>query len=410
MVKTPISLSRPPRDEAAPRRLSILGATGSVGASTADVVLGRPGAFVVEAVTGGTRVKELAETAIRLNARIAVIADPAAYPALVEALAGTGIEAAAGEAAVIEAASRPVDLVVAAIVGAAGLAPTIAAIDAGADIALANKECLVCAGAFFLERAAGRGVHVLPVDSEHNAIFQALESWNMPAVASITLTASGGPFRQWTVEAMRRASLAEALNHPRWSMGRKITIDSATMMNKGLEVIEAHYLFGLPPERLEVVVHPQSVVHGWITYADGSVLAQLGAADMRIPIGHCLGWPTRYPAVTRPFDLVEVGTLTFEKPDLGRFPALGLARAALSGGNRETNILNAANEIAVEAFLSGEIGFLDIAATVADTLDRQAGEAAMTAVDSVAAALAVDAEGRRLARDVIAGRRRLQAG
>ncbi len=409
-MKTPVSLGRAPLSEGATRRISILGATGSVGASTADVILGRPGAFLVEAVTAGTRARELAETAIRLGARIAVIADEGAYPALREALEGTGIEAAAGEAAVIEAASRPVDLVVAAIVGAAGLAPTIAAIDAGADIALANKECLVCAGAFFLGRAEAAGVHVLPVDSEHNAIFQALETENMPAVAAITLTASGGPFRQWPIEAMRRATIAEALNHPRWSMGRKITIDSATMMNKGLEVIEAHYLFGLPSEQLDVVIHPQSVVHGWITYADGSILAQLGAADMRIPIGHCLGWPKRHAAETKPFDLVSIGTLTFEKPDLERFPALGLARAALSSGNRDSNVLNAANEVAVEAFLSGEIGFLDIAATVAEALDRAASAAGLAPVDSVAAALAVDAEGRRLAREVIAARRRLAAG
>ena len=409
-MKTPVTLGRAPRTDGAPRRISILGATGSVGASTADVVLARPGAFTVEAVTGGSRVKELAEMAIRLGARIAVIAEPVAYLALVAALAGTGIEAAAGEAAIIEAAARPVDLVVAAIVGAAGLAPTIAAIDAGADIALANKECLVCAGAFFLARAEAAGVHVLPVDSEHNAIFQALETENMAAVAGITLTASGGPFRQWPIEAMRRATIAEALNHPRWSMGRKISIDSATMMNKGLEVIEAHYLFGVPADRLDVVVHPQSVVHGWITYADGSILAQLGAADMRIPIGHCLGWPKRYPAETKPFDLVQIGTLTFEKPDLERFPALGLARAALSGGNRDSNILNAANEVAVEAFLAGEIGFLDIAATVDDALGRSARVGGATVVDSVAAALAVDAEGRRLAREAIAGRRRLAAG
>ncbi|HWJ76196.1 MAG TPA: 1-deoxy-D-xylulose-5-phosphate reductoisomerase [Kaistia sp.] len=392
-----------------PRRISILGATGSVGASTADVILGRPDAFIVEAVTAGTRALELAEMAIRLKARIAVIADPNGYETLKAALAGTGIEAAAGEAAVIEAASRPVELVVAAIVGAAGLAPTIAAIDAGADIALANKECLVCAGTFFLARAEAAGVHVLPMDSEHNAIFQALEAENLPAVESITLTASGGPFRQSSIDVMRRATIAEALNHPRWSMGRKISIDSATMMNKGLEIIEAHFLFGLPSERLHVVVHPQSVVHGWISYADGSILAQLGAADMRIPIGHCLGWPGRFPATTKPFDLVSVGSLTFEKPDLERFPALSLARQALSGGNQSTNVLNAANEVAVGAFLAGEIGFLDIAATVAETLDRFAANNRSVPIDSVAAALAIDAEGRRVARGVIAARRQLEA-
>ncbi len=403
-MKSPVSLTRPARTGDAPRRISILGATGSVGASTVDVILGRPGDFEVEAVTAGTRAAELAELAIRLKARIAVVADPACYDALVEALAGTGIAAAAGEAAVIEAAARPVDLVVAAIVGAAGLAPTMAAIEAGSDIALANKECLVCAGSLFLGRAEAAGVHVLPVDSEHNAIFQALEAENMPAVKSITITASGGPFRSWTREAMQRASVAEALNHPRWSMGPKITIDSATTMNKGLEVIEAHHLFGLDGDRLEVVVHPQSVVHGWITYADGSVLAQLGAADMRIPISHCLAWPRRYATETKPFDLVQIGTLTFEKPDLERFPALALARSALSGGDRATNILNAANEVAVDAFLKGEIGFLDIAASVAETLDRLAGGSHLPAIDSVTAALAVDGEARRVARAMIGER------
>lgn len=396
------------RRSSEPRRISILGATGSVGASTVDVLLGRPDDFIVEAVTAASRARELADIARRLGARIAVVADPAAYGELAAALAGSGIAAAAGAQAVIEAAARPADLVVAAIVGAAGLAPTLAAIAAGADIALANKECLVCAGDLFFARALQAGVHVLPVDSEHNAIFQALEIDNMAAVERITLTASGGPFRQWPLEAMRRASVAEALKHPRWSMGKKISIDSATMMNKGLEIIEAHHLFGLSSDRLDVVVHPQSVVHGWVTYADGSILAQLGAADMRIPIAHCLAWPRRQRMATPPLDLLSVGALSFEKPDLERFPALALARSALSSGSRATNILNAANEVAVDAFLAGEIGFLDIAVTVEEAL--AAASAGAGVVDSVEAALLVDREGRERAREAIAARQAMGRG
>jgi len=388
-----------------PRRISIFGATGSVGGSTADVILQRRAEFEVEVVAARSRAAELAVLARRLGARIAVVGDETALPELRDALAGSGIEAAAGDAALMEAASRPVDLVVAAIVGAAGLAPTLAAIEAGADIALANKECLVCAGELFTARAHEAGIHVLPVDSEHNAIFQALESDNIHAVERITLTASGGPFRGWSAEAMGCVGIAEALNHPRWSMGPKISIDSATMMNKGLEVIEAHHLFAVESQRLDVLVHPQSVVHGFITYSDGSVLAQLGAADMRIPIAHCLGWPGRGAIATPRLDLAAIGSLTFEKPDLERFPALALARRALESGGWATNILNAANEVAVEAFLAGEIGFLDIAAVVAEALEIAAGSSGGSPIASVEAALAMDAEGRRLGRTGV-GRRR----
>ena len=402
---------RAPRHrDRSPRRVSILGVTGSVGVSAADVISQRRDAFAVEAVTAQSRVEELAQAARRLGARIAVIGDETRLGDLAAALAGSGIEAAAGEAAIVEAAGRPVDIVVAAVVGAAGLAPTLAAVRAGADVALANKECLVCAGELFIETARRAGVRILPVDSEHNAIFQALEADNCAAVEKITLTASGGPFRNWPLEAMRKADVADALKHPRWSMGPKITIDSATMMNKGLEVIEAHHLFAVEPERLEVLVHPQSVVHGLVTYADGSVVAQLGAADMRIPIAHCLAWPARAAVATPRLDLAAVGELTFEKPDLQRFPALGLARSALESGSWAANILNAANEVAVDSFLAGELAFLDIAAVVADALARAAGTLGGAPVGSVESALAMDAEGRRLAREETGRRRRQRTG
>ena len=402
---------RAPRHrDRSPRRVSILGVTGSVGVSAADVISQRRDAFAVEAVTAQSRVEELAQAARRLGARIAVIGDETRLGDLAAALAGSGIEAAAGEAAIVEAAGRPVDIVVAAVVGAAGLAPTLAAVRAGADVALANKECLVCAGELFIETARRAGVRILPVDSEHNAIFQALEADNCAAVEKITLTASGGPFRNWPLEAMRKADVADALKHPRWSMGPKITIDSATMMNKGLEVIEAHHLFAVEPERLEVLVHPQSVVHGLVTYADGSVVAQLGAADMRIPIAHCLAWPARAAVATPRLDLAAVGELTFEKPDLQRFPALGLARSALESGSWAANILNAANEVAVDSFLAGELAFLDIAAVVADALARAAGTLGGAPVGSVESALSMDAEGRRLAREETGRRRRQRTG
>ncbi|MCX5515302.1 1-deoxy-D-xylulose-5-phosphate reductoisomerase [Kaistia algarum] len=398
------------RRQSAVRTVSIFGATGSVGTSVADVILQRRGEFEVDVVTARSRVEELAAVARRLGARLAVIDDPSRLDALREALAGSGIEAAAGSAAMIEAASRPVDLVVAAVVGAAGLAPALAAVEAGIDVALANKECLVCAGELFMARAEAAGIRILPVDSEHNAIFQALEAENAQAVETITLTASGGPFRSWPEEAMRRATIADALKHPRWSMGPKITIDSATMMNKGLEVIEAHHLFAVESARLDVLVHPQSVVHGFITYCDGSILAQLGAADMRIPIAHCLGWPSRGAVATPRLDLAAVGSLTFEKPDLQRFPALSLARYALESGSWATNILNAANEVAVDSFLGGEIAFLDIASIVAESLDAAAGSLGGSAIASIDAALVMDAEGRRIAREAIGHRLRIRVG
>ncbi|BCP53677.1 1-deoxy-D-xylulose 5-phosphate reductoisomerase [Kaistia sp. 32K] len=401
MVRSPAIAAGWARADKARRTISVFGATGSVGRSTADVIQQHGDAFAVEVVTAQSRVDELAEMAVRLGARLAVIGDPERYEALRERLAGTGIDVAAGPAAIIEAASRPVDLVVAAIVGAAGLEPTLAAIEAGADIVLANKECLVCAGALFNRRAAAANVRILPADSEHNAIFQSLEAANVGAIERITVTASGGPFRTATLEEMRRATPAQALKHPRWSMGPKISIDSATLMNKGLELIEAHHLFGIESARLDVLVHPQSVVHGFVTYADGSTVAQLGAADMRIPISHCLSWPKRVAIATPRLDLATVGTLTFEKPDLERFPALSIARHALESGDWATNIVNAANEIAVEAFLAGAIEFLEIAATVEAVLERAVATVGGTEFATVDTVLALDAEGRRLAGELI---------
>jgi 1-deoxy-D-xylulose-5-phosphate reductoisomerase len=390
----------PPLSSGAPRRISILGATGSIGASTLAVIAERPADFAVVAVTGNDNAAKLAAIARDVDAGLAVIANPAAYAALKDALAGTGIEAGTGNAAVVDAASRPADLVIAAIVGAAGLAPTMAAIEAGTQVALANKECLVCAGDLFVGAARKAGMPILPVDSEHNAIFQALGGHPIETVEKIILTASGGPFRDWTVEAMAAASPQQALRHPNWSMGQKITIDSATMMNKGLEVIEAHHLFGLPDERVEILVHPQSAVHGIVAFRDGSMLAQISAPDMRTPIAHCLAWPERTSSGSTRLDLAALGTLSFERPDPRRFPALRLAREALAAGGWATNIMNAANEIAVEAFLRHRIGFLEIAELVEETVERAAGLSTKTP-DSTEAALDLDREGRRIALELM---------
>jgi 1-deoxy-D-xylulose-5-phosphate reductoisomerase len=385
-------------DLPAPRRVTILGATGSIGASTLAVIAERPGAYVIDAVTANANATLLAEIARTVGARLAVIADPAAFAELKDALAGTGISVAAGAEAVVEAAARPVDLVVAAIVGAAGLAPTYAAITAGSRIALANKECLVSAGDLFMKAARRAGVVILPIDSEHNTIFQLLDGRSTDAADRIVLTASGGPFRTWSLDEMVRATPAEALRHPNWSMGRKISIDSATLMNKGLELIEAHHLFGQPPDRLDVLIHPQSIVHGLIGFADGTMLAGLSPPDMRTPIAHCLAWPERSAPSVRQLRLESIGILSFEAPDLVRFPALGVARAALDVGGGATNILNAANEMAVAAFLADRIGFLEIAGIVEEALSVVAAPAAPA---TIAEAEALDAEGRRVAAGLV---------
>jgi 1-deoxy-D-xylulose-5-phosphate reductoisomerase len=380
-----------------PRTVTLLGATGSIGSSTADLLRRDPDRYAVEAVTAHRGAGALARLARELRARFAAVADPAAYDELKAELAGSGIEAAAGEAAIVEAAQRPADWVMAAITGAASLAPTLAAAERGATVALANKECLVCAGALFMRRAAANGATVLPVDSEHNAIFQALSAGRREDVRRIILTASGGPFRTWPLDAIRKVTVEQALKHPTWSMGPKVTIDSATLMNKGLELIEAHHLFGLAPQELDVVVHPQSIVHGLVEFRDGSVIAQLGSPDMRIPISHCLAWPVRMGTPAPRLDLARVATLTFEEPDLVRFPALGIARRALTAGGAAPTVLNAANEIAVREFVGGRLDFGGIPAVVEATLEDAQRRGEMAEPQSVEEALHVDHNARTLA-------------
>ena len=380
------------------RTITLLGATGSIGESATDVIKAAPEAFSVHAVTAHTNGAKLAETARQLGARHAVIADEAGLPALREGLSGSGITVAAGLAAIEAAAAEPVDMVLSAIVGAAGLRATCAAIKSGSDIALANKECLICAGSAFMALAREHGVRVLPVDSEHNALYQLLDGREAADIGTYTLTASGGPFRTWEAERIAQATPKQAVSHPTWSMGAKISVDSATLMNKGLELIEAHHLFGISPDSLDVLVHPQSVVHALITFRDGSIHAELGPADMRRPIGYCLHWPQRVGEPVSTLDLAAVAQLTFEKPDLARFPALGLAIGALRQGGGAATVLNAANEVAVEAFLSGQVAFtaipeiVDIALTAADS------EGLLSRPETIDEALELDAVARRLAR------------
>lgn len=357
----------------APRTVTILGSTGSIGCSTIDLIGRQPDRFDVIALTANTNAELLADQAKRLGAGFAVIADPSRYRALSDALSGTGIECAAGAEALVEAAGRRSDWAMAGIVGAAGLAPTLAAVSRGAIVGLANKECLVCAGSLFMREVEASGATLLPVDSEHNAIYQVFASDAPGSIEKIVLTASGGPFRTWPVADIARAIPDEAVAHPNWDMGAKISVDSATMMNKGLELIEAHHLFGLPAERIEIVVHPQSIVHSMVAYVDGSVLAQLGTPDMRIPISYALAWPERMKTPSDRLDLSAVGRLDFEEPDPVRFPALRLAREALIAGGAAPTVLNAANEVAVERFLDGRIGFLDIARIVEAVLEAFSG-------------------------------------
>ena len=385
------------RPAASVRSITILGATGSVGVSTVDLIKRTPDRYRVEAVTARRNAAALAKIAREIDARLAVVADPGAYDELKQALAGSGIEAAAGEGGLLEAAQRPADWLMAAISGAVGLKPTLAAIERGATVALANKECLVCAGGLFMRRAAATGATVLPVDSEHNAIFQALGAGPREDVRRIILTASGGPFRTWSLEAIKAATPEQALKHPNWSMGPKITIDSASLMNKGLEVIEAFHLFALKPEEIDVLVHPQSVVHGLVEFRDGSVVAQLGSPDMRIPIAHCLAWPKRIDGPAARLDLAKIRDLTFEAPDLVRFPALALARRVLQTGGAAPTVFNAANEVAVAEFLGGRIGFTAITALVEATLDAAAGRSMLAEPGDIDAALAVDHNARSLA-------------
>jgi 1-deoxy-D-xylulose-5-phosphate reductoisomerase len=386
---------------AALRSLTILGATGSVGTSTIDLIKRNPARYRVEAVTARRNAAALAKIARQVHARVAAVGDPSVYAELKSALSGSGIEAAAGAEALVEAALRPADWVMGAISGAVGLKPTLAAIERGATVALANKECLVCAGGLFMRAAAKAGATVLPVDSEHNAIFQSLGAGRRADVKRIILTASGGPFRTWTRAQIDAATPEQALRHPNWSMGPKITVDSASLMNKGLELIEAHHLFAMPSEEIDVLVHPQSVVHGLVEFCDGSVIAQLGPPDMRVPIAHCLAWPERIDGPAPRLDLAAHGQLTFEAPDFDRFPALRLAREVMATGGAAPTVLNAADEIAVGEFIAGRIGFSAIPALVEATLEKAAARGLLAEPDSVEAAIAVDHSARSLARDLL---------
>jgi 1-deoxy-D-xylulose-5-phosphate reductoisomerase len=386
------------------RRITLLGATGSVGASAVDVIAADPERFEVHAVTARSNGAKLAETARRLRARRAVVADEGSLASLREGLAGTGIAADAGAAALEDAAAEAVDVVLSAIVGAAGLRATAAAIRAGSNIALANKECLVCAGRAFTALARAHSVRILPVDSEHNALFQLIEGRDPATIRAYTITASGGPFRTWPAERLRRVTPEQALAHPTWSMGAKISVDSATLMNKGLELIEAHHLFDIPPERLNVLVHPQSVVHALVTFSDGSVHAELGAADMRRPIGFCLYWPDRAARAVTALDLAVLGELRFERPDPGRFPALRLAIEALERGEGAPTVLNAANEVAVQAFLAGRTPFTAIPEIVENALTAAESARFLVEPTSVDEALALDSEARHIARTDLARR------
>ena len=383
--------------EQQPKRITILGSTGSVGCQTIDLIERNPDQFVVEALTANRNVELLAEQARRLRPSLAVVADPEAYAALKSALLGTGIETAAGPDALVAAAERPAQWVMAAIVGAVGLPPILAAARRGATVAFANKECLVCAGPLMLDLVKRHGATLLPVDSEHNAIYQVIDLAGRDQIDRLILTASGGPFRTWDRDAMAQATPAQAVAHPTWDMGAKISVDSATMMNKGLEIIEAAFLFGMPENKVDVLVHPQSVVHSMVEYADGSVLAQLGTPDMRTPIAYTLAWPQRMATPAPRLDLAEISRLEFEPPDERRFPALRLAREALQQGGGAPNVLNAANEIAVHSFLAGRIGFLAIERVVGETLAHTP----FHAMESLADVYAVDELARHTARAMI---------
>jgi 1-deoxy-D-xylulose-5-phosphate reductoisomerase len=385
------------------RSVTVLGSTGSIGVSTLDVVAHArrhygDHAMPVEAITAQSNVEGLIKQARAMNPRLAVIGDDRHYAELKSGLAGTGIEVAAGRAAVIAAAARPSSTVMVAIMGAAALEPALAAVARNATVALANKECIVAAGGVFHKALAASTASVIPVDSEHNAVFQVLNGEGAREVEKVTLTASGGPFRDWTAEQMAVATVEQAVAHPNWSMGAKISVDSATLMNKGLELIEAHFLFALPPEKLDVLVHPQSIVHCLVSYEDGTTLAHLSAPDMRTPIAHALAWPRRISSPSRRLDLAEVGRLDFRKPDHARFRCLGLAMECMRVGALSPTILNAANEIAVDAFLNRRIGFLDIPRVVETTLAES--PEANSPCDTLDGVLAADARARERAAGV----------
>ncbi|MCK7611248.1 1-deoxy-D-xylulose-5-phosphate reductoisomerase [Roseibium sediminicola] len=382
------------RDRTAAVRITVLGATGSIGQSLADLIERNPDRFEVAALVANRNAGLLADMAGRLNAALAVLADESQFQDLQDRLQGTGISVSAGENAVLEAVDRDTDLVVGAIVGSAGLIPTMRAIRPGRRIALANKECLVCAGDLFMGKIRETGAELLPVDSEHNAIYQVFEADKADQVESVILTASGGPFRTFSKADMNKVTPAQALKHPNWDMGARITIDSATMMNKGFEVIEASHLFPISHDQLAVLVHPQSVVHGLVQYKDGSLLAQLGSPDMRTPIAHCLAYPERMEVPVKRLDLAEIAQLNFEAPDLDRFPALRLALEAMKAGRGAPAALNAADEVAVAAFLSGQIGFLDIPAAIEAVLEELEKADALATADCVEAILELDGAAR----------------
>ncbi len=389
------------------RKVVVLGSTGSIGVSTLDLFEQSKVPVEILALAAGRNVERLAQQALQWRPKLAVIEDESLLGALRDRLAGSGVETAAGPEAVAQAAAMGADWVMSAIVGAAGLAPTLAAARTGAVVALANKESLVCAGPELLRIAREAGGTVIPVDSEHSAIFQVLQPTCLDRVARLILTASGGPFRTWTREQMAVATPEQAIAHPNWSMGAKISVDSASMMNKGLEMIEASYLFDTPEDRIGVVIHPQSVIHSLVEYTDGSTLAQLGPPDMRSPISYAYSWPERLAWPAKPLDLGAYGQLTFEDPDLSRFPLLGVAREALRLGGGAPTAMNAANEIAVAAFLDRQIGFLDIAASVEGTLERMngVGDLAVTAGDVLDTAVMIDGSARRIAAEVVAHKR-----
>jgi 1-deoxy-D-xylulose-5-phosphate reductoisomerase len=383
----------------AERVVTVLGATGSIGTSTIDLLRRARERFRVEALTAHSNVAALAELAKEFNVKFAAVAEESRYDELKAALAGTGIAVGAGESAMIEAAQRPANWVMAAMSGAAGLKPAIAAAERGVTVALANKECLVCAGEVFMRTAEENGACVLPVDSEHNALFQAMGAGRREDLTRVILTASGGPFRTWTREQIENATIEQALKHPNWSMGRKITIDSASMFNKGLEIIEAYHLFDLEPEQIEVLVHPQSIIHGLVEFSDCSVIAQMGAPDMRTPIAHCLAWPERIDGPAKKLDLAAIGQLTFEAPDPVRFPSLRLVQEALRAGGAMPTVFNAANEVAVDAFLNGKIGFGGIARLVEATMVAASKTNALP--KSADDALSIDHSSRNRARDLL---------
>lgn len=383
-----------PRSAPQTRRVTVLGSTGSIGCNTVDLLTRNPGAYQVEALTGNRNVTLLATQAKALHAKLAVVGDETLYGELKDLLAGTGIEVAAGADAVADAGARPSDVVIAAIVGTAGLKPTLQAVRRGALVGLANKETLVSAGALVTQEVKKGAATLIPVDSEHSAIFQVFDFNRPDSVAKITLTASGGPFRDKSSAEMEKMTPAQAVAHPNWDMGAKISVDSATMMNKGLELIEAFHLFPVPVDALEILVHPQSVVHSLVSYVDGSVLAQLGAPDMRTPISYALAWPERMATPAQTLSLADIGTLSFEAPDAARFPALRLARECLSAGGGAPTVLNAANEVAVAAFLSGKIGFLDIARVVESVLDEMSAHGALQNLNSLDDVFAIDGQAR----------------